>query len=35
MDSMFEILMGLPLLRGVSAERMEKTVGSSKFHFLK
>lgn len=35
MDSMFEILMGLPLLKGVSAERMEKTVGSSKFHFLK
>lgn len=35
MDSMFEILMSLPLLKGVSAERMEKTVGSSKFHFLK
>lgn len=35
MDSMFEILMSLPLLKGVSVERMEKTVGSSKFHFLK
>lgn len=32
---MFEILMGLPLFKGVSHERMAKTVGSSKFHFLK
>ncbi len=35
MNSMFETLMGLPLFKGVSVERMEKTVGTSKFHFLK
>lgn len=35
MNSMFETLMGLPLFKGVSIERMEKTVGSNKFHFLK
>lgn len=35
MDSMFEILMGLPLFKGVSQERMASTVGSCKFHFLK
>ncbi len=35
MKSMFDILMELPLFRGVSRERMSKTVGSVKFHFLK
>lgn len=35
MDSMFDILMGLPLFKGVSMERMAKTVGAAKFHFLK
>lgn len=35
MDSMFEILMGLPLFRGVTHERMSQIVGSAKFHFLK
>lgn len=35
MDSMFDILMGLPLFRGVSHERMSKTVGDTKLHFLK
>lgn len=35
MNSMFEILMGLPLFRGVSRERMAETVGMAKFHFLK
>lgn len=32
---MFDILMGLPLFRGVSMEKMAKTVGTAKFHFLK
>lgn len=35
MDSMFDILMGLPLFKGTSKDRMAKTVGSAKFHFLK
>lgn len=35
MDSMFDILMGLPLFRGVSLDRMSKTVGEAKLHFLK
>ena len=35
MDSMFDILMGLPLFRGASRERMSKTVGEAKLHFLK
>jgi len=35
MDSMFDILMGLPLFRGVSRERMSKTAGAAKLHFLK
>jgi len=35
MNSMFEILMGLPLFRGVSRERIAETVGMAKFHFLK
>lgn len=34
-DSMFEILMGLPLFNGVSAERISQIVGNAKFHFLK
>ncbi len=34
-DSMFEILMGLPLFNGVSAERISQIVGTAKFHFLK
>lgn len=32
---MFDILMALPLFRGVSRERMAQTVGMAKFHFLK
>ncbi|MDO4320349.1 MAG: Crp/Fnr family transcriptional regulator [Bacteroidales bacterium] len=32
---MFEILMGLPLFKGVSRARMAETAGKSKFHFLK
>lgn len=35
MDSMFDILLGLPLFKGVSRERIEKVVEVSKFHFLK
>ncbi|MBD5232621.1 MAG: Crp/Fnr family transcriptional regulator [Bacteroidales bacterium] len=35
MASMFELLMELPLFRGVSHQRLSKTVGESKFHFLK
>lgn len=35
MNSMFEILMELPLFKGVTRERMAETVGMSKFHFLK
>lgn len=35
MNSMFEILMELPLFRGVSRERIAETVGMAKFHFLK
>lgn len=35
MNSMFEILMGLPLFRGVTHERIAETVGMAKFHFLK
>jgi len=35
MKSMFEILMGLPLFRGVSRERIAAVVGEAKFHFLK
>ncbi len=35
MDSMFDKLMGLSLFKGVSRERMAKTVGECKFHFLK
>ena len=32
---MFEILMELPLFRGVSRERIARTAGEAKFHFLK
>lgn len=32
---MYDILADLPLFKGVSRERMEKTVGAAKFHFLK
>ncbi len=35
MDSMYEILMGLPLFNGVSRERISEVVGMAKFHFLK
>ncbi|MDE6498442.1 MAG: Crp/Fnr family transcriptional regulator [Muribaculaceae bacterium] len=35
MSSMFDLLMELPLFRGVSAETMHNTVGQAKFHFLK
>lgn len=35
MDSMYEILLGLPLFRGVSHERLSQVVGMTKFHFLK
>lgn len=35
MDSMFETLIGLPLFRGVSRDRMASVVGMAKFHFLK
>ena len=35
MNSMFEILMELPLFRGTTRERMAETVGMAKFHFLK
>ncbi len=35
MSSMFDLLMELPLFRGVSAETMRRTVGEAKFHFLK
>lgn len=35
MDSMFDILTDLPLFKGVGREKMAKTVGQSKFHFLK
>lgn len=35
MDSIFDVLIDLPLFRGVTRERIEATVGSTKFHFLK
>lgn len=35
MESMYEILMGLPLMKGVSRERISEIVGTSRFHFLK
>lgn len=35
MDSMYEILMGLPLFKGVSHEKISEIVEKAKFHFLK
>lgn len=35
MDSMYEILMSLPLLKGVSHERISQIAELAKFHFLK
>lgn len=35
MASMFELLLNLPLFRGVSRSRIAEVVGSAKFHFLK
>lgn len=35
MDSMYEILMRLPLFNGVSHDRISEIVGMAKFHFLK
>lgn len=35
MDSMYEILMGLPLFKGVSRDRISEIVEKTKFHFLK
>jgi len=35
MDSMYEILMDLPLFRGVSRECISQMVGTTKMHFLK
>lgn len=35
MDSMYEMLTGLPLFHGVSYERMSEIIGNTKFHFLK
>ena len=35
MASMFELLMELPLFRGVSHARLAQVVGEAKFHFLK
>lgn len=35
MDSMYEILLGLPLFKGVNRERISEIVGMAKFHFLK
>lgn len=35
MDSMYEILMELPLFKGVSYDKISKIVESTRFHFLK
>lgn len=35
MDSMYEILMALPLFNGVSYSTLSEVVGTTKFHFLK
>ena len=35
MNTMFELLMDLPLFRGVSHTRLAQVVGEAKFHFLK
>ena len=33
--SMFELLMELPLFKGVSLNTLSQVVGENKFHFLK
>lgn len=35
MDTMFEILMGLPLFKGASYKRIQQVIEQTKFHFLK
>lgn len=35
MDSMFEILMRLPLFNGITFDRLSEIIGRHKFHFLK
>lgn len=35
MDSMYEILMGLPLFKGVSYKRISDVIERTRFHFLK
>lgn len=35
MDSMYDIMMDLPLFKGVSRERVSEIVGGTKMHFLK
>ena len=35
MDSMYEILLELPLFKGASMSRISEIVGKAKFHFLK
>ena len=35
MDSIYEILMGLPLFKGVSRYKISEVVGTTRFHFLK
>ncbi len=35
MDSMYEILKGLPLFHGATSDRISDIVGKAKFHFLK
>lgn len=35
MDSMYEILMGLPLFKGVGREKISEIIEKAKFHFLK
>ena len=35
MDSMYDILLSLPLFKGVSLPRIFELIGSSRFHFLK
>lgn len=35
MDSMYEILLGLPIFAGVSHQKISDVVGKYKFHFLK
>lgn len=35
MDSMYEILKGLPLFHGATTDRISDIVGKAKFHFLK